>query len=128
MSAAGNAGIGRRSLLKGLVGIAGLIMAAAAAFELPRLLGPHYPPTPYDDLLALLPDRESAMRIGAASPVSNARLNASRVARELRQRIGGRSLESALEADLARARVMEVQGWVLPETLVLLCALAATVD
>ncbi|MGH6888166.1 MAG: hypothetical protein ACREHF_03050 [Rhizomicrobium sp.] len=124
MSSADNPQIARRPLLKGLLAAAGLFAAAAVAFEVPRLLAHHYPPTPFDDLFALLPDRDIAARVGAAAVV-NPHTPSAALARTLRERIGGHSLGTILDADLAEARLSEVRGWVLPETLVQLCVLVA---
>lgn len=122
MSSADNAQVARRPLLKGLFAAAGLLAVAAAAFEGTRLLARHYPPTPFDDLLGLLPDRDSTARVGA---LVNPRASPSVLAQSLRGHIGGHSLGKVFDADLAAGRLAEVDGWVLPETLVLLCVLAA---
>lgn len=127
MSSAGNAQIARRPLLKGLFAIAGLLVVATAAFEVPRLLKRHYPPTPYDDLLDLLPDRDAAARVGAVA-AADSHTPLVVLARRLRGRIGAHSLGSVIGADLAAARLAEVQGWVLPQTLVGLCVLAARTE
>ena len=94
-------------------------------FEAPRPFAPRYAPSPYDDLLAKLPDRDSAGRLGAAFLAENKIFNADKSARALRQRLSARTLDSAMDSDLAQMRMTEVHGWVLPETLVILCALAA---
>jgi hypothetical protein len=124
MSSADNARMGRRPVLKGILAATGLLVAAAAAFEAPRLFVRHYRPTPFDDLLALLPDREAAARVGA-SAMADWRMAPAALAKTLRARIDGHSLGKLLDADLAQARLSEVHGWVLPETLVQLCVLAA---
>ena len=45
--------------------------------------------------------------------------------RELRQRFERRTLGEVANADLAEGKLMEVKGWVLPESVALLCVLAA---
>jgi hypothetical protein len=114
----------RRPVIIGL-GILAVAVFGGALWELPRMLGRHYPPTPYDDLLALLPDREKAARVGAAVLAANPAFDSSAAAGRLRRAIGGGSLNDAAEADLAAGRLLEVQGWVLPANLAEVCALAA---
>jgi hypothetical protein len=88
-------------------------------------LAPRYAPTPYDDLLAKLPDRDSAARLGAAYLSTHKGFNERTVAARLRQRLTNKPLAGALDADLSAARLAEAHGWVLPETLAALCAIAA---
>jgi len=130
MSVADRTVIARRPFLSGLVGI--LALAGIAALEGPRLFpdlfAKHYDPTPFDDLFALLPDRENAVRLGATliqdRPLPDLRTAATR----LRRRLGGHSLAVAIADDLARNRLIVAQGWLLPESLAELCALAARVQ
>jgi hypothetical protein len=124
MSVAGRTQIARRPLLKGLLGTVAVVAAAAAVIEAPKLLAPHYPPSPYDDLLALLPDRPSAVAIGAAWLAGNGHFDAGETARRLRTQLAHQSIATALDADLANAHMGEADGWVLPGTLIALCALA----
>ena len=49
-----------------LIGAGGAVVVAGAVFEGRHLLRKHYKPTPYDDLLALLDDRDAAARTGKA--------------------------------------------------------------
>ena len=125
MSVAGKAQIARRPLLKGLAGAAGLAVAGVAFFEAPKLFAPHHPPSPYDDLLAQLPDRDSAICIGAAYLADHRTFNESRAAQDLRRQFASHSLAAVLENDLSGAHMAEAHGWVLPEALLALCALAA---
>jgi hypothetical protein len=125
MSVAGKVQITRRPLLMSLAGAAGLAVAGAALFEARGLFAPHHPPSPYDDLLAQLPDRDSAARIGAAYLSGHRAFDAAGAARELRKRFASHSLAAVLENDLSEAHMAEAHGWVLPETLLALCALAA---
>lgn len=125
MSVAGKAQIARRPLLKGLAGAAGLAIAGAALVEAPKLFAPHYPPSPYDDLLGELPDRSSAVRIGAAYLTEARQFNAAREAANLRRELQSHSFAAILENDLFKAHMAEAHGWVLPGALLSLCALAA---
>jgi len=130
MSVADKTAIARRPFLSGLIGI--LALAGIGALEAPRLFpglfARHYPPTPFDSLFALLPDRESAVRIGAVLVGAQALGDARSIAARLRGKIGGHSLALAIADDLAHNRLIEVQGWLLPESLGELCALAAIVE
>jgi hypothetical protein len=124
MSIAGKAQIARRPFLKGVLGATGIAIAAVALVEAPRLFARRYPPSPYDDLLAHLPDRQSAVVIGGAWLARNSHFDAQQTARGLRAQLARQSLAAALDADLADAHMAEMHGWVLPGTLVALCALA----
>ena len=114
----------RRSVLLATAG-AGVLAAAALGYEAVRLLGARHPPSPYDDLLSLLPDRDAAAQVGLAYLNEHPRFEATAIAQVLRKEIGSRPLASVLQADIARARLVEVEHWLMPETLALLGALAA---
>jgi hypothetical protein len=47
------------------------------------------------------------------------------LAKGLRQRFERRTLAEVTNSDLAQGKLSEVKGWVLPESLALLCILAA---
>ena len=89
------------------------------------LLRKRHGPTPYDDLLGLLDDRDADAQIGETVLAEVEDFDPKTMADELRARIGKRSLAAVLEDDIAVGRVVEAGGWVLPESLGLLCALAA---
>lgn len=129
MSVADKSAIARRPVLSGLVGLAAL--AGIAALEAPRLFsgifGRRYPPTAFDDLLTLLPDRENAILLGAALTRTRPLMDVRGTAERLRRKIGGHSLAAAIADDLEHGRFVEAQGWLLPESLAELCALAAVV-
>jgi hypothetical protein len=125
MSVAGKAVVARRPLLVWLVGLAGAAVVGIAAIEAPRIFAPRYAPTPFDDLFAKLPDRDNAARLGQAWLAENKAFDADKVAKALRVHLAERPLDTVIDSDLAGARIMEAHGWVLPETLVTLCALAA---
>jgi hypothetical protein len=104
-----------------------VVAAGAIAYGSWRLVGRHYPPTPYDDLLALLPDRESARRLGAAFLAEHTNFTTVNAAKALRRHISGQPLTTVLENEIAAGRLTQAGHWVIPETLAGLCALAATV-
>ena len=108
-----------------VIGAGGAALLAAAAFEGSRLLRKRYAPSPYDDLLALLDDRDADAQIGEAVLADIDDFDAKTVADELRQRIAKRPLAQVMSEDVGEQRVAEAGGWVMPETLALLCALAA---
>ena len=116
--------ISRRTMALG-GGVAAALGATALGLTLPRLLRHQYPPTPYDDLLQQLSDRDAAARIGQAVRQSDSTFNEKKAARELRQRFEQRNLAEVMDADTAEGRVGEVDGWVMPQSLIELCALAA---
>jgi hypothetical protein len=109
----------RRDVIAGIAA-AGIVLAAGV-YRFTDLFVKHYPPTPYDDLLGKLTDREQAARLGAKVTAFDLQ---GRVA-QLRASLHNRSLTAAANADIAAGRMAEVEGWVLPQTLVSLSALAA---
>jgi hypothetical protein len=116
----------RRSILFAGAGV-GALAAGAVVYESWRLLARHYPPTPYDDLLSLLPDREAARRLGGAFLSDHANFRAHYAANALRKHIGGRPLLNVLDSEIAASGLTEAGHWLVPETLAGLCALAATI-
>jgi hypothetical protein len=117
--------ISRRPVLSGLIAALGLALAGGIVFEVPKFSRRRYKPSPYDDLLANLPDRENAARIGAAVIAESPAFDANQTAQELGKNLAATSLADMLEADFAQGRMDEVRGWLLPQTLTQLCALAA---
>lgn len=116
-------GVSRRPLLAVLGAVVGLGAAGGAAYEVSRLLGPRAPGA-LDDLLAGLGNREDAVMIGKAV-LAGGNAVPSHEAGSLRRRLGEKPLSEILVDDAVQGRVVETQGWVLPETLTQLCALAA---
>lgn len=116
--------LSRRTMVLG-GGVAATLFAAAFGLTLPRLFSRHYAPTPYDDLLAALVDREQATRLGAVAYAAEPAFNARAAARELRQRLERRTLTEVIDADIRESRVAEIGGWVVPESLAQLCLLTA---
>ncbi len=109
----------RRALLAGLAAAGAAV--AAGMYRFTDIFVKHYPATPYDDLLTHLGDREQAARLGAAVRHPS---DAVTLASRLRASMPG-DLDTAVQADIAAGRLTEVQGWLLPQTVVLLSALAA---
>ncbi len=109
----------RRNLLAGMV-----VMAAAggAAWKF-RLFRKHYPPTPYDDLLSQIADREPAILFGQTARKSLP--DAARLAAELRR--DGRTLAARAAAEPDAAQLAEVGGWLVPQSVALYAALAAQI-
>jgi hypothetical protein len=111
----------RRSIVVGLA--AGIVAAAAGAAWKFHLLGPHYPPTPYDDLLNQIADRAPAMMFGRAALKAMPGMSASLLATQLRR--DGRKLSARATAEPGDAQIVEVAGWVVPQSVALYAALAA---
>ncbi len=106
-----------------LIGAGGAVVVAGGAYEASRLL--RYAPSPYDDLLAHLEDRESGAEIGKAVLAEIPDFDAKSVAAKLRTKLQRTSVAQAAADDEAAGRLLEGHGWVLPETVAQLCALAA---
>jgi hypothetical protein len=108
----------RRTVVAGVA--AGSAAIAAGLYRFTDLFVKHYPPTPYDDVLSRLSDREPAARLGRAvrgapdAPALAARLRALPA-----------DTAAAAQADIAANRLAEVGGWLVPESVMLLAALAA---
>ena len=115
----------RRNLI--LSAAAGMAALGGFGWSIRGLSVKHYPPTPYDDLFAQLRDRDAAARLGQEVLKGLPNLEASAAANIVRVRLGGKSLREAVATDAANGRLSDIQGWILPETLALLSALAARV-
>ena len=110
----------RRSVAIG-GGIAVALGLAAVGVNAPRWFRAK---TAYDDLIQKLIDRDAAETVGRAV-IGSATFDTRDVAAGLRKRIGPRALAEVAKEDLARNRLIEAKGWVLPETVGLLCVVAA---
>lgn len=117
-------------------GIAAALGIAALGLSVPRWLGKRYAKSTYDDLFAQLVDRESAVKVGQAA-IETMETNGgpnhllpsyAALANDLRHRLSRRTLADLTASDLAGGKLLEVHGWILPETLVLLSMLAASED
>ena len=98
---------------------------AAGLYRFTDLFVKHYPPTPYDDVLARVVDRKHAARSGPQG--APAPFDVPGEAAALRTRLAVSTLASAAEGDIATGRLVEVDGWVLPLIVAQLSALAAKV-
>ncbi len=108
-----------------LIGAGGAVVVAGGVFEASRLLRKRYAPSAYDDLLKHLEDRDQAIAIGEAVLAETGAFDTKAVADKLRARLAHGSWEQVTGEDAAAGRILEAHGWVLPESLALLCALAA---
>jgi hypothetical protein len=105
------------------LGAAALAALAAGAFGYRHIFGPWYAPTPYDDLLHQIVDREPAALLGRTAIKTMPRLDVAALAARLRQ--PGFALSRRARGDAAAGRVVEAGGWVVPETVTLYALLAA---
>lgn len=108
-----------------LIGTGGAIVLVGGAFEANRLLRNRHAPTPFDDLLNRLEDRDGGVEIGKSVLAEAEEFDTKTAAASLRARLGPTTLAKAAAEDAAANRLLEASGWVLPETVALLCALAA---
>ncbi|MEJ1970615.1 MAG: hypothetical protein WDN03_18605 [Rhizomicrobium sp.] len=120
----------RRSFSRRAVTIGGGIALAlglgALGLSVPSLLRKRYRASAYDDLLDDLVDRDAAIKVGAAFRAQTAaKPEPQALGKALRHRLERRTLADVTGSDLAQSRMLEVKGWVMPETLVLLSVLAS---
>jgi hypothetical protein len=103
----------------------GTVAVVAAGVGARLLLRKRYAPTPYDDLIAKLEDRDAGAQIGEMVLAEVEDFDPVALSSGLRSRIAGRKLAAVVSEDASSGRLVEGGGWVLPETLGLICALAA---
>lgn len=103
----------------------GIVATAAVGGGARMLLRKRYAPSPYDDLLNLLDDRDAAAQIGETVLAEVEEFEPKALADQLRTRIAKRPLGMVSAEDALEGRTVEAGGWVLPETLAMICALAA---
>lgn len=115
--------VSRRSVIAGAAAV--VVVAGVAVFEGPKLLKPRHAPSPYDDLLSLLDNRDAAAQIGEAMLAGKPEFNTQATADSLRARLKGKTLVEVAAAETEHHQVVEAGGWVMPEVLADLCALAA---
>lgn len=108
-----------------LIGAGGVAVVAGAGFTASRLLRKRYAPSPYDDLLALLDNRDGDAMIGETVLAGKPGFDAAAVADKLRQKLKQSSLADLAAKEAAEGHILEGHGWVLPESVAELCALAA---
>lgn len=106
-------------------GGAAALVAAGVAVKGKSLFAKHYPPTPYDDVLTHLVDRDAAARLGPAALSALPGFTPAQGAAQLRARLGAHGLTAAAQADADAGRIVEARGWLLPESVALISALAA---
>jgi 2-polyprenyl-6-methoxyphenol hydroxylase-like FAD-dependent oxidoreductase len=112
----------RRTIIAG-GGAVGAAMAAGL-YRFTDIFVKHYPPTPYDDVLAVT-DREQASRLGAAALRAMPDFDVAQAAARLRAAQAAEGLSAAAVADAANGRVIEADGWLVPQSVALIAALAA---
>jgi hypothetical protein len=117
----------RRALLLGSGAVLATAAGGVAAWKL-RLFKPHYPPTPYDDVLRRLDDREWARKFGAQALKTMPDFAPDEAAARLRALLGSSSLESAALGDAQAGRLVEAANWLVPESVALIAALSARVS
>lgn len=134
MSDVAKTGVTRRPLLASIAVVLGLGVGGGLVYEIPRLFARRYPRTKFDDLLDQVPDREGAAKLGHTAMAQIERHTdifvpwAERAARDLRNGPGKGSIARAVEADIVEGRLVELEGWVLPISLVLVSIIAAEVQ
>ena len=124
MSADAKSGVTRRPVLGAIAAVLGIAAAGGAAYEF-GLFAPAYPTGSFDDVLAQMRTREHAVAIGKAVRADEPFFDAKATAAVLRARLKDRTLDAVLAGDIDSGRLVEVKGWLLPQTLAQLCALAA---
>jgi len=117
--------LSRRTLIGAGALLAGTASIALAIYELPFGLGHRYRRSAYDDLLALLSDRDTGARVGRAVLAELNPFDEQAAVSELRRTVRGTSFADAAEKDAENGRLVEAAGWVLPASFALVCALAA---
>ena len=113
----------RRNVIGGLAAVA-IAAIGGAAWKF-HIFAKRYAPTPYDDLLGQIVDREPAARLGAVALRTMPGFNLQKLAADLRQ--PGRELARRAPLDAGQNRLFEADGWVLPESVARYAALAASV-
>jgi hypothetical protein len=113
--------VSRRRFAVGAAALA--LLGGGFAFNYRRIIGPWYPPTPYDDLLGQIVDRRPAATLGQTAVRTLPHSDAATLAVRLRR--PGFALAERARGDAAAGRVTEVSGWVVPESVAQYAALAA---
>lgn len=108
-----------------LIGAGVAVAVVGGGYEATRLFSKRHAPSPYDDLLAKIGDRDAGAQIGEAVLADFREFDAKTTAAGLRAKLSKNDLATVVQQDAAAGRLLEAKGWVLPETLGLLCALAA---
>jgi hypothetical protein len=111
-----------------LVGLGALVVAAGGAVWTLKPFAKHYPPTPYDDLLGKLVDRDWAAKFGTSALAAMPDFTPANGAARLRPRLNRDSLAAVTLREAQEGRLMDINGWLVPESVVLLAALAKSVE
>jgi len=113
--------VSRRRVAFGVGALA--LLGGGFALNYRRIVGPWYPPTPYDDLLDQIVDRRPAATLGKMASRTLPHADAAALAARLRK--PGFALAERARDDAGAGRVVEVGGWIVPESVALYAALAA---
>jgi hypothetical protein len=112
----------RRPVVLSALALIGVGIAGGIAVEAPRLLRKRIH-SPYDDITDQLADQEKAAHVGRAVIAKMGSFDAAKSANQLRIRKG--TLADMAHADLEAGHTLEADGWVLPQSLALACAILA---
>jgi hypothetical protein len=110
---------------RAMIGVGVLAALGGTLLRVTNPFGRHYRTTPYDDLIGHLTDREAGARVGRAVIAGEPNFDMRATVGTLRAALGTASLGANAGADIVAGRMIEAGGWVLPQTLALLCAVAA---
>lgn len=108
-----------------IAAVAAIGAIAVGLREFRGLLPPSRKPTPFDDLLAKIRDRDDAAELGKHAIASMPHFNADAAADVVRTRLKSKSLEELLASEASVGRTVEVGGWIVAESFAIVCALAA---
>jgi hypothetical protein len=108
-----------------LLGSAAVLVAGGAGLYFAHPLARRYAPTPYDDLLDQITDRQPAARFGQAVLKAMPNFDTARVAATLRR--PENALARRAGTDAGTGQVTEADGWIVPQSVALYAALAAKV-
>lgn len=112
----------RRSAMLGGAAAA-IVIAAGAIYEFPRLVARKLK-GPYGDLVAKLAEPKRAALLGRSVLYGNAGL-LSESPEAMSQQLAQKPLAQIVADDVVRGSLIEAQGWILPQSLGVLCAMAA---
>jgi hypothetical protein len=115
----------RRTLL---LGSGAALVAAGGAAWVMKPFRKQYPPSPYDDILAKVDDREWAAKFGVLALAAMPDFTANNGAARLRPLLNRGSLSQVAMRDAEAGRLMEIHGWLVPESIVLMAALAKSAE
>jgi hypothetical protein len=111
-----------------LVGLGAAAVAAGGAVWTLRPFRKQYPPTPYDDVLSQLDDRDWAAKFGVAALAAMPDFTPVNGAARLRPLLHRDSLRLVALRDAEAGRLVDVGGWLVPESVAVIAALAKSVE